>query len=57
MPVHRTTLNGKPAYQWGDTGKKYTYAAGNVQSRERAKKKAINQGLAVAYKNKEKPDL
>lgn len=48
MPVRRTTTNGKPAYQWGITGKKYPYTPGNKASRERAKQKAIDQGLAVA---------
>ena len=57
MPIQRTTSNGKPAYQWGDTGKKYTYKAGDPSSRMAAKKKAIKQGLAAAYSNKEKPDL
>jgi hypothetical protein len=48
MPVHRTTVKGKPAYQYGDTGKKYTYKAGDAASRKRAKKRAIEQGLAIA---------
>ena len=47
MPVHRTTKDGKPAYQWGDSGKKYTYEPGNVSSREQAKQKAARQGRAV----------
>lgn len=47
MPVRRTTSNGKPAYQYGKSGTKYTYTAGNEDSRERAKKKAITQGLAI----------
>ncbi len=50
MPVHRTTVNGKPAYQWGKSGKKYPYTPGNSKSRENAKKKAIKQGVAVGYK-------
>ena len=57
MPVHRTTTNGKPAYQWGKTGKKYSYTAGNESSRERAKKRAIQQGLAVAKRTGTKPEL
>lgn len=47
MPVHRTTKNGKPAYQWGNSGKKYTYTAGNANSRERAKSKARDQAQAA----------
>jgi hypothetical protein len=57
MPIRRTTDGGKPAYQWGDTGKKYTYKPNDVASRESAKKKAIKQGLAAAYQMKTKPDL
>jgi hypothetical protein len=57
MPVHTTTKNGKPAYQWGQHGAKYTYTPGNKVSREKAKKKAINQGLAVAKREGTKPEL
>jgi len=57
MPVHRTTVNGKPAYQFGDSGKKYTYTAGNAASRLAAKKKAIKQGLAIANRTKTRPEL
>jgi hypothetical protein len=57
MPVHKTTKNGKPAYQWGKSGAKYTYTTGNTASRERAKKKAIDQGLAVARRTGTKPEL
>jgi len=46
MPVKRTTKDGKPAYQWG-SGKKYTYTAGDKESRERAKRKAREQGKAA----------
>ncbi len=56
MPVHTTTKNGKPAYQWGNQAK-YTYTPGNKASRERAKKKAIAQGLAVARSTGTKPEL
>ena len=57
MPIHNTTVDGRPAYQWGKTGKKYVYTAGDKKSRERAKKKAIKQGLAVAHQTKTKPKL
>lgn len=57
MPIHRTTVDGKPAYQWGKTGKKYSYTAGSESSRERAKKKAIQQGLAVAKRTGTRPEL
>ena len=57
MPVHRTTKNGTPAYQWGDHGAKYAYTPGNKTSAETAKKRAIAQGLAVARRTHTKPEL
>lgn len=57
MPVHRTTAKGRPAYQYGTTGTKYPYTPGNKASRERAKQKAINQGLAIARRQGIKPHL
>lgn len=48
MPIQRTVKNGKPAYQYGPDGAKYTYTPGNAASRLAAKKKAIKQGLAIA---------
>lgn len=47
MPVRRTTKGSKPAYQWGDSGKRYAYTPGNRESRERAKRKARAQGRAA----------
>lgn len=57
MPVRRTTVNGKPAYQWGTTGKKYPYTPRNKASRERAKVKARAQGVAAAQRMGVKPHL
>jgi hypothetical protein len=57
MPVKRVTVKGKPAYRWGDSGKSYPYTAGDKASALRAKKRAINQGLAVAYRTKTEPEL
>jgi hypothetical protein len=48
MPLHRTTKNGKPAFQYGATGAKYVYTPGNAASRKAAKKRAIKQALAIA---------
>ncbi len=50
MPLHRTTKNGKPAFQYGTKGAQYTYTPGNTASREAAKKKAIKQALAIAHR-------
>lgn len=47
MPVHRGKDAKGPYYQWGDSGKKYHYEAGNKSSRENAKKKAERQGRAA----------
>lgn len=47
MPVHTTRVNGKPAYQYGTSGTKYTYTAGDASSRARAKKKAEKQAVAI----------
>lgn len=47
MPVRQTTANGKPAYQWGKHGKKYTYNPKDPKSRARAKAKAERQGRAA----------
>ena len=39
MPIRQTTKDGKPAYQYGITGKKYTFNPNDEQSRKRAKQK------------------
>lgn len=50
MPLMRTTVNGKPAYKYGATGKAYPYTAGNAASRDAARKKAIQQALAIQHR-------
>lgn len=50
MPIHRTTKDGKPAFQYGMSGAKYAYTPGNKASREAAKKKAIRQALAIQHR-------
>jgi hypothetical protein len=47
MPVHRGKDAKGPFYQWGDSGKKYHYSAGDKSSRETAKRKASKQGRAA----------
>ena len=47
MPVRHVTEKGKPGYQWGSTGKVYTYTAGNAQERREAKRRAELQGRAI----------
>jgi hypothetical protein len=50
MPLRRTTVNGKPAFQYGERGKKYVYTAGDPESRKRAKKRAIKQAMAISHR-------
>lgn len=57
MPIKRSTSNGKPCWKYGDAGICYLFKKGNKQSELKAKKKAIKQGLAIAYRNKIKPNL
>jgi len=57
MPVKRITVNGHPAYRYGESGKAYPYTPGDKASAKRAKQKAIDQGLAVSYRTKTKPEL
>ena len=47
MPVHRGADSKGPYYQWGESGKKYHYQAGNERSRDAAKAKAEKQGRAA----------
>lgn len=50
MPIQDTTVDGKPAYRWGKSGKAYPYTAGDDASKTRAKKRAIRQGVAISYR-------
>jgi len=47
MPVHRGKDSKGPYYQWGGSGQKYHYTAGNKRSRDTAKEKATKQGQAA----------
>jgi len=47
MPVQQCTLDGKPGYKWGESGKCYTYTQGSEVSRKGAIRKAQAQGAAV----------
>jgi hypothetical protein len=47
VPVRRRRDGNGPYYQWGESGKKYHYQAGDQSSREAAKKKAEKQGRAA----------
>ena len=47
MPVRRVTVDGRPGYQWGNSGKVYLYTAGSATSRARAYALATRQGQAA----------
>ena len=45
MPIRQTTKDGKPAYQYGTTGKKYTFNPNDEQSKKELKKKLNDKDL------------
>ena len=47
MPVKECQSEGKPGYKWGDEGKCYTYSPNNEPSKNKARKSAILQGIAI----------
>jgi hypothetical protein len=49
MPVRRGKNTHGPYYQYGDTGHKYYYTAGNGKSREKARARAALQGRAIEW--------
>lgn len=55
MPINSCSSDGKPGYQFGDSGTCYTYTPGDVSSRTSAKQKAEAQekaAFASGYKQK-----
>ena len=50
MPIKACSMDGKPGYKWGDSGKCYTYTPGSEASKKAAKAKAIKQAVAASYK-------
>ena len=47
MPIQACSEGGKPGFQWGGSGKCYTYAAGDKDAMNEAKRKAVLQGVAA----------
>jgi hypothetical protein len=47
MPLQRCIADGKPAWRYGESGKPYPYDPDDSESEKMAKKKAIDQGLAI----------
>jgi hypothetical protein len=46
-PLQHCQSDGKPGWRWGDTGKCYTYTAGDDASEAAARKKAMAQAAAM----------
>ena len=47
MPLKKCYFKGKPGWKWGDRGKCYTYKKGDKASEKLARKKALNQAIAI----------
>lgn len=47
MPVKQGRDKDGACCQWGDSGKKYHYSAGDKDARERAKQQTSKQGQAA----------
>lgn len=47
MPIKNCQDNGKPGYKWGDEGKCYVYEPDSEDSKKKAIKKALAQGVAI----------
>lgn len=56
MPVRACTLDGKPGYQYGGSGKCYTYDAKDDAARRKAKQQAYLQGAAITGGHPEKTE-
>lgn len=47
MPVQDCTVDGRPGFKCGPSGKCYPYTAGDASSRSRARQQAVNQCIAI----------
>ena len=47
MPIHRSSDEHGPYYQWGNHGKKYYYMSGNIADRQNAYNNAYKQAIAI----------
>jgi len=52
MPLLDCNQDGKPGYKWGPAGTCYTYPAGNTAAAATAKRKAMQQAVAISYSQK-----
>ena len=53
MPVQSCNEDGKPGYQYGNSGKCYTYTSGDESGRKKAKQQAYIQGAAISARSGE----
>lgn len=51
MPIQSCSLNGKPGYKYGQSGKCYTYNPNDEGSKKKARNKARKQGVAEIVNN------
>jgi hypothetical protein len=54
MPIHIGTIHGKRFWQYGKSGKKYTFTT--QKEEKQSKKKAIAQGLAILFSQHKTPN-
>lgn len=47
MPVERCVVDARPGFRWGARGKCYTYDPNDDAARQRARRKAEEQGRAI----------
>lgn len=61
MPLQRCqTADGKPGWRWGNAGFCYGYAKGSPGSETAAKRRALEQAVAISHSQAragKKPDL
>lgn len=57
MPLMECRSNGKPGFKFGEEGYCYTYDPDDERSKERAKQKAINQGIAMGEIEIDNPEV
>lgn len=54
MPIKACRENDEPGFKWGDEGKCFTYIPGQIETKEQARTKAVEQGRAIeANKSKD----
>ena len=47
MPIESCRKDNKPGLRWGTSGACYTYRAGDMRGRQRARQQALRQARAI----------